>query len=45
MEPIDYFAWIISIVLGVVFISSLAILSRKPRLFSENRKKSSEVNK
>ncbi|MEK4029077.1 MULTISPECIES: hypothetical protein [Bacillaceae] len=45
MAPIDYFAWAISMLLGIVFISSLIILSRKPRFFSENEKKSSQSNK
>lgn len=45
MAPIDYFAWAISMLLGIVFIGSLATLSRKPKFFSESEKKSSQTNK
>ncbi|WP_176713607.1 hypothetical protein [Pseudobacillus wudalianchiensis] len=44
MAPIDYFAWTVSMLLGIGFVGSLATLSRRPKFFTKSEKKSSHTS-
>jgi hypothetical protein len=42
MAPIELFAWTLSSILGISFIISLVVVSRKPRYIAEMEHKSSD---
>jgi F0F1-type ATP synthase assembly protein I len=45
MLPIELFGWILSTLLTIGFISSLVVISRRPRLLSQSKhKRSSQMN-
>jgi hypothetical protein len=39
MTPVELFAWILSAILGISFIISLAAVARKPRYITETKHK------
>jgi hypothetical protein len=46
MSPIEFFAWTLSSILGIGFIISLVVVSRKPRYIAEmEHKKPDPLNK
>lgn len=39
MEPIDHLAWVVPTILGVSFITSLVVISKKPRYLTAKLKR------